>query len=207
MKKKLLVFVLIVTILTYAFLSSFNIPNKYVITPYQYVKRMAMCFDEMPDFDFEPLKGVYERHEPEYKTLVVNYAEWQDVEVDGLTDLIPAFGRFCNSIMHYISGMFKTVFMIFPNMFDNFKMMLEFIFSPFIVIANNIGEAGNTIIEAKQWRNSVLLSFLPFDWQQYIEDGNDLEAIRLPLGIKIVKEAFDKHYGAPEAEGGWRGGR
>ena len=207
MIKRIAIILLFITLLTYSLLASFNIPAKYVITPYQYAKRIVMCIDEIPEFDLQPLKGVYERHEPEYIDLFVNSAEWVDIDVEGFTDLIPAFGRLCNGIAAYIGDYFKSLINVFPNLWHNGKELLEFVFQPFIVMSDNIAEISATIKDASDWRHSLTLSFLPFDWQQYVEDGNDPKKIKIPFGGEIVKDIMDKYFGSNQGKDGWRGGR
>lgn len=205
--KKIGIILLVITLLTYSFVASFNIPTKYVVTPYQYVKRFVTCVDNAPEIDFEPLKGVYERHVPDYVEIYNNEYVWIDINFDGIGDVVPALSTLSNNIGNYFGGALKGLADSIGNLWHNFKELLTHVMQPLLVISDNMAKIAVTLKNADEWRHTLTLSLLPIDWQQYVEDGNDPNEIKIPFGGEIVKDIMDKYYGSNQGKDGWRGGR
>lgn len=207
MMKKLLLILLLITVLTYAFLATFNIPTKYVITPYQYCRRIVICVKNAPDVEMLTLQGSFEKHQPEYVEVFQNHYNWQRVELNGINDIGPAIEALLNNLGQCFTGTAISFAECIKNLWHNFMELIEYSFSPVTMVFDNISQVFNAFAGAKEWRHDFVLSLFPFDWQQCVEDGYDMDNVRIPLIGDVVRDSFGKYFGSNKGQDGWRGGR
>ena len=174
--KKALIILLTLCILSSAMLSRYGLSQEYVLPPYQYVERIKTVIDNVPttdriDIDFDVF------HDEAYQSVQMNIPTWVSVNVEGLSDVIPAVGRMFTSLGTFVGDFFREVASIIPRLWNNFLTFSRNVLGLIPKVIVYLGKTFKKVYSRIDYFKCVILSFIPLDWEKMQEDGSDIRLL------------------------------